>query len=117
MEGRHCFKPASGCDDGTLTPPVLEYDHRLGSAVIGGYVYRGTRVPELVGRYVYGDFGSGRIWAAQRVDGTWVNQEVLATGLSISSFGEDESGELYLTDYARGRLLQFVPALSGPPGG
>ena len=109
MEGQHCFKPASGCNDGTLTLPVLEYDHRLGSAVIGGYVYRGTQVPALVGRYVYGDFGSGRVWAAQIRQGAWVNEELLATSLSISSFGEDEAGELYLIDYAGGRLLQFMP--------
>ena len=109
MEGRHCFKPASACNDGTLILPVLEYDHRLGSAVIGGYVYRGSQIPVLVGRYVYGDFSSGRVWAARIRQGAWVNEELMATGLSISSFGEDEAGELYLIDYAGGRLLQFAP--------
>ena len=58
---------------------------------------------------MYGDFSSGRIWAAQNRQGVWVNEELLATGLSISSFGEDEAGELYLMDYAGGRLLQFAP--------
>lgn len=108
MEGRHCFDPPSDCDDGTLTLPVLEYDHGVGRSITGGYVYRGSRVPELVGRYVYGDFASGRIWTARPLDGTWVNEELPASSALISSFGEDDAGELYLTDYAGGRLLEFV---------
>ena len=51
LEGRHCFNPPNACDDGTLTPPVLEYDHSVGESVTGGYVYRGSQVPELAGRY------------------------------------------------------------------
>ena len=108
MEGRHCFNPPSACDDGTLTPPVLEYDHGVGRSITGGYVYRGSGVPELAGRYVYGDFASGRIWAARSVGGDWINEELPVSGGLISSFGEDEVGELYLTDYAGGRLLKFV---------
>lgn len=108
MEGNHCFNPPSACDDGTLTPPALEYDHGAGESVTGGYVYRGSQVPELVGDYVYGDFISGRIWAARREAGGWVNREILASSVLISSFGEDEAGELYLTDYAGGRLLKLV---------
>lgn len=108
MEGSHCFNPPSACDDGTLTLPVLEYDHGAGESVTGGYSYRGTQVPELAGYYVYGDFISGRIWAARREAGSWVAREILASSISISSFGEDEAGELYLTDYAGGRLLKFV---------
>lgn len=108
LEGRHCFNPPTGCDDGTFTPPILEYDHRLGKSVTGGYVYRGLQVPELVGRYVYGDFVSGRIWAARLENGQWISTELLASSLLIASFGEDESGELYVADYAGGRLLKFV---------
>lgn len=108
MEGRHCFDPPRACDDGTLTPPVLEYDHGAGRSITGGYVYRGSRVPELVGRYVYGDFSNGRIWAARLEDGGWINEELPAASALISSFGEDEAGELYLTDYVGGRVLKFV---------
>lgn len=108
LEGRHCFNPPNACDDGTLTPPVLEYDHSVGESVTGGYVYRGSQVPELAGRYVYGDFISGRIWAARLEGSRWVNEEVAASPIAISSFGEDEAGELYLTDYIGGRLLKFV---------
>ncbi|MGB2972645.1 MAG: PQQ-dependent sugar dehydrogenase, partial [Candidatus Competibacter sp.] len=108
LEGRHCFNPPNACDDGTLTPPVLEYDHSVGESVTGGYVYRGSQVPELAGRYVYGDFISGRIWAARLEGSRWVNEEVPASPIAISSFGEDEAGELYLTDYIGGRLLKFV---------
>ncbi len=108
LEGRHCFNPPNACDDGTLTLPVLEYDHSVGESVTGGYVYRGSQVPELAGRYVYGDFISGRIWAARLEGSRWVNEEVAASPIAISSFGEDEAGELYLTDYIGGRLLKFV---------
>ncbi|MBK8185333.1 MAG: PQQ-dependent sugar dehydrogenase [Candidatus Competibacteraceae bacterium] len=108
MEGRYCFNPANDCDDGTLTGPVLEYSHDLGRSITGGYVYRGSQLPELVGRYVYGDFGSGRIWAARLVNGSWISELLLESAVLISSFGEDEAGELYLSDYAGGRLLKFV---------
>ena len=104
MEGRHCFNPAVNCNDGTLTLPVLEYSHAVGESVTGGYVYRGTQVPELVGRYVYGDFVTGRIWAAGRV----ANVLLMDTTLRISTFGEDENGELYVADYTTGTIFRFI---------
>jgi hypothetical protein len=79
----------------TLIPPVIDYDRSLGNAVIGGYVYRGAALPTLRGAYVYGDFGSGRIWSLL-YDGTQVvsNTEI-ANVANLTSFGEDNSGELY----------------------
>ncbi|MGZ4869624.1 MAG: PQQ-dependent sugar dehydrogenase, partial [Halobacteriota archaeon] len=63
MEGTLCYSPPSGCNQTGLILPVWEYDHSIGYAVTGGFVYRSEMFPELVGAYVYGDYGSGRIWA------------------------------------------------------
>ena len=97
MEGNLCFNPPSDCNDGTLTLPVLEYAHTSGNcSVTGGFRYRGASAA-LFGTYFYADFCSGRVWGASPDGtGTWSNTEILDTSLSISSFGEDEAGELYL---------------------
>ncbi|CAN5779220.1 PQQ-dependent sugar dehydrogenase [soil metagenome] len=94
MEGFHCYN-ANNCDQTSLTLPVLEYPHSEGNSVTGGYVYRGDALPDLVGQYIYGDFGSGRIWRAQKQGDAWTNELLLESGLNIASFGEDEAGELY----------------------
>jgi hypothetical protein len=95
------------CDGAPLTPPILVYDHGLGCSVTGGYRYRG-RIAALRGFYVFGDFCSGRIWLAADSDGAWSALLWADTDLSISSFGEDVRGELYLTDLARGELHRFT---------
>ena len=101
MEGRHCFNPETGCNDGTLTLPVLEYNHDLGCSVTGGYVYRGRAYARLAGIYVYGDYCSGRIWGAgQYAPEAWTATQLLDTDFTITCFGEDERGELYVADYA-----------------
>ena len=97
MEGNRCFSPSSGCNQQGLELPVIDYDHDLGCSVTGGYVYRGSRAPALVGAYVYADFCSGTIWALRHQGGQVVAQrEIAGTRLRISSFGEDASGELYV---------------------
>ncbi len=100
MEGAHCFDPAFNCNDGSLVLPVLEYSHSLGCSITGGYRYRGAEMPEQFGTYFYGDFCSGRIWGAtENVEtGTWTSTELLDSELLISTFGEDERGELYVAD-------------------
>jgi hypothetical protein len=101
MEGTHCFNPATGCDTGGLQLPILEYSHAVGCSVTGGYRYRGSGVTNLGGVYVYGDYCSGTIWGAtERSNGTWTSATLLQTPYPISAFGEDEAGELYVTDYA-----------------
>lgn len=101
MEGSSCHIPSEDCNDGSLTLPVLEYSHSLGCSVTGGYVYRGNAHPRLRGVYVFGDFCAGTIWGTvPRCDGAWQSQILLESGLSISTFGEDESGELYLAHYS-----------------
>jgi glucose/arabinose dehydrogenase len=102
MEGTLCFNPSSGCNDGTLTLPILEYDHSLGCSITGGYRYRGGRFPQLVGRYFYGDFCSGRIWNGIQTGQTWSSTQLIDTTLQITSFGEDAGGELYVVHYGSG---------------
>jgi hypothetical protein len=92
---------------------VAEYDHSLGCSITGGYVYRGAAHLALLGRYVFGDYCSGRLWTLERdPEGHWTMTERVQTDLRISSFGEDEAGELYLTDDRSGNLyrLHAVPA-------
>ena len=109
MEGLHCYPEGSACDQSGLTLPVAEYSHDQGCSVTGGYVYRGQASPALSGIYVYGDYCSGRIWGLVRGgDGVWRNAELGRAEANISSFGEDESGELYLTDIAGGTLFRIV---------
>ena len=106
MEGSHCYN-ASTCDMTGLTLPIHDYPRTDGTTVIGGFVYRGTAIPSLVGTYVFGDFGSGKIWALREgTSNTWTRTELLSTSRQISSFGQDQSGELYVVDFA-GTVLQL----------
>jgi len=107
MEGTACFNPPGDCDQTGLTLPVYNYTHDDGNAIIGGYVYHGQTHPGLQGAYIYGDFGSGRIWALC-LNGTELNNEELVdSGLSITSFGVDQDGELYFTAYD-GRIYELM---------
>jgi len=101
MEGTHCFNPAE-CDPAALDVvlPVAEYDHSQGCSITGGYIYRGIQLPALSGVYLYGDYCRGTLWGIRsEMDGRWSQAELLQTGLTISSFGQDEAGEIYLVDH------------------
>jgi hypothetical protein len=90
--------------------PVAEYSHQMGISITGGYVYRGALLPVLQGVYFYADFGSGNLWYAyQDATGGWHSDLFMQTGQAISSFGEDEAGELYVTSF-NGGVLRFEPA-------
>jgi glucose/arabinose dehydrogenase len=109
MEGAHCFNPPTGCNSSGLILPIAEYDHSEGSAVVGGYVYSGAALPQLQRAYVFGDFGSGRIWELrENAPGNWTRTLLLSTGRSLSSFGQDQSGEIFVLDYS-GVLLKLAP--------
>jgi glucose/arabinose dehydrogenase len=97
-EGRHVFKDTPVNPASPLVFPIAEYSRSDGCSVIGGYVYRGTRIPALVGRYVYGDYCSGTIWSLRVVGGraTAIRREGI-TVKSLSSFGVDSRGEIYAT--------------------
>ena len=108
LEGTQCLH-GEACDRTGLTLPVAEYDHSLGCAVTGGYVYRGARYPMLQGAYVFGDYCSGRLWTlSQDAGGTWVVAEMFQSAAHISSFGEDDEGELYLTDLSAGVVYRVT---------
>jgi len=108
MEGTLCFLPSVNCNRTGLTLPIHDYGRSLGSSVTGGYVYRGRAAPSLTGKYIFGDFGSGRLFALTEISGgQWEAEELLATGFNISSFGEDSSGELYVLDYG-GSVRQIL---------
>ena len=110
LEGTHCYKPKTGCDVQGKTMPVAEYTHADGCVVVGGYVYRGSEHPTLVGTYLYADYCSGKMWA---LDAASPGKPVLVaeTGRSISTFGVDEAGELYVADLGGdGDILQLTPA-------
>ncbi|MEZ4670655.1 MAG: PQQ-dependent sugar dehydrogenase [Anaerolineae bacterium] len=90
-------------DESAVTMPVLEYAHTEGCSVTGGYVYRGGTLLDMQGVYLYGDYCNGRVWAAKRdADGVWQHALWMQTNFVISSFGQDEVGEIYLVDYKGG---------------
>jgi glucose/arabinose dehydrogenase len=113
MEGRHCYG-VSVCDASGLTPPVTEYAHASGCTVVGGYVYRGAAFQNLFGGYIFGDYCTGSIWglsAAQALSTGRARKMLLqSSGLTISSFGEDDAGELYVCDLASGSVLKLTAA-------
>jgi glucose/arabinose dehydrogenase len=109
-EGAHCFEPPAGCSTDNVDP-ITEYANAGDDiSVTGGYVYRGSEIPDLAGFYVFGDFGSGRIRvvASDSVQGT-APDELVDTALSIASFAEDNDGELYAIDIAAGTIHRIVP--------
>jgi len=109
IEGSHCFEPPSDCDLEGLVLPVAEYDHGLGCSITGGYVYRGTHFPQMVGVYFYGDYCSGNIWGLrQNGPREWEAALLLETDLNINSFGEDAEGELYVISYGDGIIYRLV---------
>lgn len=91
--------PYEGMPNPSLTAPVWEYDHGQGCSVTGGVVYRGTALPEWSGVYLFGDFCYGTVWGLLRdANGEWQHQTLFQTDALITSFGEDEQGEIYLID-------------------
>lgn len=120
-EGMECYNPSADCEQPDFIEPVTQYDHSVGASITGGFVYRGARLPELGGAYLYGDFRNGQVFAlATSADAGEVENpqghesaegfqviELAQTNLNISSFGEDESGEIYIVDYTSGGLYQL----------
>lgn len=116
-EGDHIFNTSAGCTE-QYTPPIYEYDHNAGFSVTGGYVYRGSAIPSLVGSYVFSDYGPGPIWGltdpygvASRID---VVNDALTSASFISSFAEDANGELYVLSRMNGFVYRLDPAAGVP---
>ena len=111
MEGKHCNPPGvTSCNMAGLILPITEYAHNSagGEAIIGGFVYRGSAIAGLPGTYVFGDLLSGHVWGLkQDAMGNWQQTLVLTHNLTVSSFGQDIAGELYLIDYGNGAILRL----------
>jgi len=101
-EGDHLYKAASRRPG--FVWPVAEYSHALGIAITGGYVYRGAVYPNMRGRYVFGDYGSGRIWTLARSGSGWTMRLARNTSWAISTFGVDNGGELWAADWNAGTI-------------
>jgi glucose/arabinose dehydrogenase len=99
---------SNGNDTAGLVLPVTEYDRSQGASITGGYVYRGTTIPQLQGTYLYGDFVNGRIWGLRPNQTGWETQLLLDSPYGISSFGEDGQGNLYVADYFGGAVYQVT---------
>jgi glucose/arabinose dehydrogenase len=101
MEGLHCFNPKNGCKKDGLTLPVLEYDHLTGKSITGGYVYRGSKIPGLRGTYFYADYVVSKVWTFKWNGEASVTPTEITNDLNppqaLSSFGQDNYGEVYLT--------------------
>ncbi|MDH4263821.1 MAG: PQQ-dependent sugar dehydrogenase [Spirochaetia bacterium] len=109
MEGRHCFFPLRNCNRSNLVLPIYEYSHDEGRSIIGGYVYRGKDIPDLQGKYIFGDYTTGKIWYINAVDKPqYKAMTLLNTTLYISSFAKDDSGEIYVLDIDGGYIYKMV---------
>ena len=109
MEGRHCSQ--EGCDQTGITLPVLEYGHNDGCSITGGYVYRGTALPALQGKYFYSDLCLGWVHSFRMEGGAAVEETdwpALQPGGLVTSLGEDAAGELYILT-RQGGVYKIVP--------
>jgi glucose/arabinose dehydrogenase len=110
MEGSHCFNSGQ-CDQAGLTLPAYEYSHSNGCSITGGYIYRGSAIPSLQGLYFFADYCQGWVRSFRYSNGATTeltDWQALKPGGSITSFGEDASGELYLI-VESGRVFKIVP--------
>jgi uncharacterized repeat protein (TIGR03806 family) len=110
-EGSHPFRPERPKGPGEFQEPIVEHSHADFRSITGGWVYRGQRLPELRGAYLYGDYDMGKIWLL-RYDGNKVTEhrQLADTQIRIVDIGIDLDGEIYFVDFAGGGLHQLVPA-------
>lgn len=110
FEGNHCFRNNPNCESqkSKFTFPIFEYSHEEGESITGGYVYRGKKIPELEGNYIFGDFVNGKIWSIDLEKPQIQKSSLLfETKMNLSSFGEDLEGEIYFSDYGKGKIYKI----------
>lgn len=116
-EGSHCYDPPQDCEKvvRNLVGPIAEYDHALGVSVTGGFEYNGSSLPSLKGRYLFGDFATGRIWSIVLPEKTPVSplsgKNLRYHGrwpVLISTFAKDSAGEIYVADYSGGNIYRIA---------
>lgn len=113
MEASHCYQPEKNCKMGKrLTLPFIEYPHQVGQSITGGYVYKGSKVPALKNKYIFGDYVSGRLFASNLPTKKAPKPKLLnlgTFGIMISTFGVGPDGELLIADFARGSIYHMSP--------
>lgn len=107
MEGKHCFEPRNNCPQQGLKLPVCEYPRKDGISVTGGFVYRGPSLPALTGKYIYADYGSGKIWSLDASTASPRNALLTESNLNIASFGVDPKNELYICAFD-GKIYMLI---------
>ncbi len=108
MEGFHDFELPSEFDKNSLIMPIVEYGHNLGCSATGGYIYRGKKYPTISGTYFFVDFCSGIIWGIRKNQKQHREMtEFLESPLMVSSFGQDENGEIYVLDFKKGAIYHL----------
>lgn len=114
-EGAHCYQ-AESCRTEGLIDPVVEYGRSDGVSVTGGYVYRGAKIPSLAGKLVFGDYGTGNVWAVDRdpAGAYFADLLVPQSGFRITTFAQGEDGELWVADHQSGRVHALVPQPADP---
>jgi len=110
MEGSHPFRPERSRGPSPFVPPIVEHDHAEFRSITGGFVYHGSRLPELKGAYIYGDYDTGKIWMFRydrQTKHVSDHRELFDSTLRLVGFGEDHDGELYLVDHMRGLIFEL----------
>ena len=112
-EGNNCYSPMTGCvSPADYAAPLLAYSHAVGNAVAGGYVYRGQSTPDLAGKYVFGDYVDSILFFA---NGPGSFTQIAGLSAQVSTFGEGESGELYLANISTGAIFSFSSSSDDTP--
>ena len=117
MEANHCFPTGSNCNPEGFEPPIWEYELYVDGvcSITGGYVYRGIYMPSLYGKYIFGDWCTGDIWAlTYSEDSNHLNEHLLTTDINITSFGIDQNNELYFM--GNESIYKFSPEIEGLMG-
>lgn len=110
-EGTHPFRPERPLGPSPILKPVVEHTHVDFRSITGGFVYHGSRLKELEGAYIYGDYDTGKVAAFKYVNGQATEQrELVDTPLRIVAFGQDQAGEIYLVDFIGGAIHRLIPA-------
>ncbi|MDJ1506732.1 PQQ-dependent sugar dehydrogenase [Xanthocytophaga agilis] len=114
-EGKACYNPSANCPTQSLIDPIWDYIQSSGTgrSVTGGLVYRGSLLPALYGKYIYGDFVSGNMWTLtyDTTSKRATNEFLMKMNGNISAFGEDQHHELYICSYSSGRIQKLKDAL------
>lgn len=110
MEGSHPFRPERQQGPSSFVAPIVEHDHADFRSITGGFVYHGSRLPELKGAYIYGDYDTGKIWMLRYDRATKAvsdHRELVDSTMRLVGFGQDHDGELYLVDHMRGLIFEL----------